>query len=429
MTLAAKQLQKAKTVYREYPKQFWLLIAASFVDRLGGALVFTFFAIYITNKFGVGLTEVGFVSVIWGVTGIAGNFVGGAMADKFGRKGVVVFSLVMSASSSVALGLVTELWMLYAVVVVSGTLASVGEPAQNAMISDMLPKEQRAEGYSIHRVAFNVAVVIGPVIGGFIATRSYLLLFLADAVTSGIMALFVAFILKETLVRDENAEEESTSEAMGSYGKIFRDKLFMAFIGMGMVAQFVYFQMYMTLPVFLNKSHDIPPSGYGYIMSLNATMVVLLQFWITRKLRSVPPMLTLALACLFYMVGFGMYGFVSVFALFLVAMAFITIGEMVFFPTSQAFVAELAPENMRARYMALYGFSFSIPSSFGTLFAGLLSDNVNPFMIWYIAGMGGLLAALGYLGIHRAITGSRSLDVAVQNPITQTTPAIAATSE
>jgi MFS family permease len=417
MAIISNQMQKVRTVYREYPSQFWLLILASFIDRLGGALLFTFFAIYITSKFGVGLTQVGLVSVIWGVTGLFGNFVGGALADKFGRKGVMIFGLVISATSSIGLGLVSELWMLYAITIFVGLFASVGEPASHAMISDMLPKEQRAEGYSIHRVAFNMAVVVGPMIGGFLATRSYMLLFITDAITSLIMAGFVLFLLDETWRPSEEVEPETTLQAVGSYRNVLADRLFITFVGIGVITQFVYFQMYMTLPVFLTKVHDQPPSGFGYIMSLNAAMVVLMQFWITRRLRNIPPIITMAIGCLFFVVGFGMYSFVALYALFLLAMAFITIGEMVYFPTSQAFVAELAPEDMRGRYMAIYGLSFAIPSSLGTLFAGVISDNIDPYLIWYIVSMGGLLAAMGYLALHRSRTGQRTQTPAAPTPV------------
>jgi hypothetical protein len=52
-------LGKIKTTYEEYPNAFKVLILASFIDMLGGALLFPFFALYITERFGVGMTQVG----------------------------------------------------------------------------------------------------------------------------------------------------------------------------------------------------------------------------------------------------------------------------------------------------------------------------------------------------------------------------------
>jgi MFS family permease len=99
---------------------------------------------------------------------------------------------------------------------------------------------------------------------------------------------------------------------------------------------------------------------------------------------------------LLYAVGFALYGFVSAYWLFLAAMVVITVGEMLVSPVSQAIVARLAPEAMRGRYMATYGFSWVLPTAIGPLLAGLVMDNVDPRWVWYSAGLLGLVAAAAF---------------------------------
>ena len=392
-----------RRLFKEYPQQFWLLMGASFIDRVGGALVFTFFALYVTDKFEVGLTQVGGLFAIFAVTGMVGGVVGGALADRMGRKSVVVFGLVMSALSSVALGLVNDFLALHLVTIAVGLMSSVSGPAQQAMVADMLPEEQHAEGYGIWRVVINIAVVIGPVIGGLLADYSYLLLFFSDAVTSIITAVIILVALAET--QSQAAREASQGETMGNtlrgYKVVLRDGMFMTFVLATMVAQLVYFQMYATLPVFLRDTHGVPARGFGYIMSMNATMVVFMQFWVSRRVGNQKPLLMMALGCVFYIFGFGMYGFVGAFSMFLVAMALITIGEMIFFPVAMAMVSNLAPEAMRGRYMAMFGFAFAIPSGVGTWVAGLVIDNGGNLLFWYLTAFAAGLATLMYLGLHR----------------------------
>ncbi|RLC89847.1 MAG: hypothetical protein DRI77_15295, partial [Chloroflexi bacterium] len=113
------------------------------------------------------------------------------------------------------------------------------------------------------------------------------------------------------------------------------------------------------------------------------------------------PLLVMAVGTLLYAIGFGMYGFVSTYVLFLAAMVVITIGEMLTAPTSQALVAQLAPEDMRGRYMAVFGFSWVIPSAVGPLLAGLVMDNWDPRWVWYIAGLVGLVAAGSFALLQR----------------------------
>jgi len=94
-----------------------------------------------------------------------------------------------------------------------------------------------------------------------------------------------------------------------------------------------------------------------------------------------------------YALGFAMYGFVSAFWLFIVAMVIITIAEMLVSPTGQAIVAKLSPEDMRGRYMAVFGFAWTLPVAIGPLAAGLIMDNYNPNWIWYGSGIILLLSA------------------------------------
>jgi MFS family permease len=102
-----------------------------------------------------------------------------------------------------------------------------------------------------------------------------------------------------------------------------------------------------------------------------------------------------------YAFGFAMYGMVSENAMFVLAMVIITVGEMIVAPVSQSLTARFAPEDMRGRYMAVFGISWGIPFMIGPLLAGLILDNLNPNLLWYMAGFTGFLAVAGFLYLHR----------------------------
>lgn len=396
-------ITRAKEVYAEYPSQFWVVVGVSFVDHIGGALLFPFFALYVTQRFDVGMTEVGILFAIFSISEFFGSMFGGALTDQIGRKKVIIIGLVVSALTSLGMGLVDKLELFYLMAVITGLFADMAGPARQAMITDLLPEEKRADGFGLMRVAMNLSVAIGPAIGGFIAARSFMLLFAADAITSIITAIAFYKLVAETLPKTENAEEKQPSfgDTFRGYLDVFQDHAFIIFMLLSMVVTIVYMQMYGALPVFLRDVHQIPASGFGMIMSLNAAMVVLFQFAITRKIRNAPPMLMMALGALFYAVGFALYGFVSDYAIFMVAMVIITIGEMIVTPVSQALVAKFSPEEMRGRYMAVFGISWILPGAIGALIAGLIMDNGNPLWVWFAAGILGLAAALGFSIFHR----------------------------
>jgi len=158
-------LGRIRTAYDDYPRQFWVLVLGMFIDTLGRTMLNPFLMLYVTKKFDVGMTEVGMLLGLMSVTSTAGRMLGGALTDRLGRKWMVVFGLVVSGLSSLVIGVVGTFELFFAVILFVGLVASIGGPAQGAMIADILPEEKRTGGFGIFRVVANISWVCGPVLG------------------------------------------------------------------------------------------------------------------------------------------------------------------------------------------------------------------------------------------------------------------------
>jgi MFS family permease len=395
---------KLNKIYHEFPSKFWIVVLVSFIDGIGGTLLFPFFSLYITQKFNVGMTQAGIILGAFSAFGLIGSMVGGALTDKFGRRRLILFGLVFSAISTLTLGLVNTLAGLYPLVVVIGLLSNIAGPAHNAMIADLLPEKQRSEGFGILRVVANLAWIIGPTIGGLVAAKSFFMLFVIDSVLSCIVAVLFYKLIPETKpAAPAEKSHESIWQTVTGYRHVLRDFAFMAFLIASMLMLLVYQQMYNTLPVYLRDTHGFTPSAYGFILTTSAITVVLFQFWVTRVIKNRPPFLMMAFGTLFYAIGFGMFGFISAYGFFLLASVVITIGEMIQMPVSQALAANFAPVEMRGRYMAVYGLCWAIPSTLGPGAAGYILDNFNPNLLWYIGGILCIVSAFGFYLLHLRI--------------------------
>lgn len=394
-----------KQTYHEFTITFWTLIGAMFIDRLGGSLLYPFFSLYITEKFGVGMTEVGFIFTLHTSAMFFGNMLSGALTDKFGRKNMLLAGILLSGTSSLLMGFIPTYQTFMIFTIITGLVGNIGGPAVNAMMADILPEKQRAQGFSILRVVVNLSVSFGPMIGGLLAGYNFFYLFVADFVISMITGLIVYLKIPETKPQaDENhpEAEQSLWGTLTGYRHILRDTVFLGFLLLTLLTNLVYMQMNSSLSVFLRDLHGISSQKYGYILSLNAIMVVLMQFWITSRITRYKPMSMMFLGNMLYAVGFAMYGFVSSYALFLLAMAIITIGEMVSSPILQSMVAQIAPETMRGRYMAVFNLSFGTAQAIGPLAAGIIMDNYNPNWVWYAGGIICTISAMGYLAMQPA---------------------------
>jgi MFS family permease len=387
-------LEKARTIYNEYPRAFWVYNAIVFIDRLGGFMLYPFFALYLTQKYKIGMATVGILFAVFSLSGMVGSALGGAAADRMGRKVVLIASLILSSLSALGMGFAPSLEIFVVVVVVVGTLSSIGGPAHEAVVADLLPQEKRAEGFGMIRVIFNMAVIIAPPIAGLLIAHSYL--------TSIICAGIVLFALPETKPQGKaHSKPETMKQTFAGYRQVFQDTRFLAFIGVTVMMTLVYMNMNSTLGVFLRDQYALPEVRYGALLSINAILVVLFQFALTRRLQKYKPLLMMAAGSLLYAIGFALYGLVSTFALFIVAMIIITIGEMVVSPFQHSLVANFAPEDMRGRYMAVSGLTWSIAFTIGPYFAGLILDSTHPNLLWAFCGLMGILATLGFTVLNR----------------------------
>lgn len=395
-------LAKLRATYARFPRPYWVLVAATFVDVIGESALFPFFALYVTRRFQVGMAAAGTFMGIVSFFGLIGGTIGGALADRFGRRGVTIFGLASSALAALSLGQVGRLSLLYWLAVPLGLLGHISGPAHHAMVADLLPEQDRAEGYGILRVAANLSWLVGPTIGGFLADRSFSVLFVLDAIISLITAAIVYLWLPETYATaSTRSRGVGILSTLAGYRTVAADVWFVGFCAASLLIWGAYQQVYTTLAVFLRDFRGIPAQGFGFLVSVNAVTVVLLQMWVTARIRSRPPALMMAVGALVYALGLSSIGLAVPFGAMLVIIIWITIGEMIVVPVTMAMVALLSPEDMRGRYAAFFGLATTLPALVGPWLGGTLIDRFNPNWLWYGCGLACAIAALGCAALHR----------------------------
>ncbi|GAB4539751.1 MAG: MFS transporter [Anaerolineae bacterium] len=387
-------VQRVRGMIADFPPQFWILFGGQLINAAGSSLIFPFFTLYVRQRFGVPMATIGLAMAVMGAIGLVSGVGGGALADRFGRKTLMVGGMALAGICSFSMGLVDSLAAFVAVAVLIQFIFPLSRPAFDAVVADLVKPGQRARAYGLIRVAFNLGVAIGPAVGGFLAERSYFTLFVGDAVTSLIFAGIIFLFIAET--RPQVSREEQVARGAG-YGPLLRDTPFLVFCLVSISLVLVYAQMNSTWPVYMKENYGVTERQYGLMMSLNAAMVVLFQFPVTSFTGRYARTTMLALGAVLYAIGFGLVGFVSTTLLFTLAIAIWTVGEMVHVPVAQAYVADVAPEDMRGRYMGASGLIWGVGWSLGPLLAGLVMDYADPRYVWYGCLVVGLAAAAAFL--------------------------------
>jgi MFS family permease len=364
---------------------FFYLASSSFV--------FPFLGLYMRDMLGISLTLVGVVQGISSFAGMPFQVLGGFWADRRGRRGVLLLSLLSSAVLFAALAFAHALWLVVTLVVAQGAL---GWPmfltASNAMVADLVPPRRTAEAYGLMRVAMNAGVIGGPAIAS-LALRGgagYGGLFMTAAI--GCAALYVVLLLRLQETRpagatghdkndvvpghgatpddaptmpDEAAtmpEETALGAAVdpfvpkpgGGYGAVLRDRRFLAVCAVSLLPLFCYGHIVTTFPVYLKGFFGVPATTFGLLLAFNGLLILVAQYPLIRGLQQRDHLLLAAVASA--LLGIGIGGAVIGGRLWwlVVIMVLFTVGEMIFVPISSSIVAGLAPAAARGRYMGVW---------------------------------------------------------------------------
>ena len=386
-----------------YPRQFWLLFWGMLINAAGGSVIWPFMTIYMRQRLDVSLTTVALLLTLNSVVGLVATTVAGPLVDRFGRKAAMAVSLATGSATLLVMSMAGTLQLWAVLMIANGAFGPLYRVGSNAMVADLVESERRASAYALLRLIANFGVALGPSIGGFLTGVSYALAFCVAAATQFCFALLVILLVRETVPQREKSLVERSG--FGGYGKVLRDRPFLAFCGVYALAGMSYSLMMLLLPVYVTENFGIAEHQYGFIMATNAAMVVLFQYSVTRTTERYSHLSVLAVGSLFYALGVGSVALGSSFAAFLVSMVILTIGEMIMIPTSTALTANLAPPEMRGRYMSVYGLTWGVGFAIGPVLGGLLNDHVAPVAIWYSGLAMGLAGAVGFLLLRRALRG------------------------
>jgi len=166
------------------------------------------------------------------------------------------------------------------------------------------------------------------------------------------------------------------------------------------------------LAVYGKDNFNIPESQYGFIPMTNALMVVVLQVYITQKTKHRPSLWMQSLGAIIYALGVGSIAFGDSFWDFWISIIVMTFGEMILVPMATTYVADLAPADMRGRYMSVFSLAWDVATGIGPVVGGVLNDQISPRAIWYGGGLIGLLGAMWF--VSQALRGKPALEEELQ---------------
>lgn len=378
---------------RGLPRAFWLLFSAAVVDRLGGFGI-VYLSIWLAGPDApVGLTvaSAGLAVSLFSLGGLVGGPVGGALADRFGRKPVLVGALLGTAGAWLLLSQMHSLVSIAAATLLVGVCSNLGRPAMAAAIADVVPEEHRRRAFGLHYWAINLGFAFSAALAGGLARFGPELVLGLDAATSVLAALLLFVAMRDPPRAAAERPGGRPSFAALLSGPL-RDGLMVLLVLVGLMNAAMFHQASVVLAAEMRA--DGLDGQYGPLLALNGVLIVLMQPSLTQVTERWRASWVLASGCLLVGGGFFLTAFADGAAGHALAIGVWTLGEILLASTMPTVINRLAPETMRASYQGLYGLSWSVSAFAPALGAWTVQQGGAPLLWSTCLGLGLLGAAL-----------------------------------
>ncbi|WP_027409094.1 MDR family MFS transporter [Anoxybacteroides tepidamans] len=345
-------------------------------------MFFPFMAIYFTESFGK--EKAGMLLVFSQLFSVAASLIGGYCADQFGRKRMMVLSAYGQGMAFLLFAIASSSWFTSPLVgFFCFTLASVcGSfywPASQAMVVDVVEEEHRSNVFAVFYTSTNIAVVIGPIIGGLFYENHLSGMLLAASVSCLSMATVLMKVLRETAPSSlssvsGNQWRDFIREQIRQYSVIVRDRIFFLFIASGILVAQTFMQLDVLIPVYTKEVVDkqtlvsfgdwsVTLSGekaFGLLTSENGLLVVLFTVVVTKWMERYQDRFLFVGSSAIYGISMLLISQTSNIWGLIVSMGIFTFAELMTAGVQQTFISKLAPEEMRGQYFAAAGLRWTI---------------------------------------------------------------------
>jgi MFS family permease len=308
-----------------------------FISKFG-SFVLVFLAVYLA-RVGYSAAQAGIALSAYGLGALVSAPVGGHMADRLGRRNTIAVSMFLSAAAMLGMSQARSLSVIVGLAALAGFTSELYRPAAAALLADLTPAGQRVPAFAMSRLAVNLGFAAGPAVGGFLAERSFLLLFVGDALTSAAFGVLALVALPQ-------GDRSGEVSGQGHWLRVvLADRGFLIFLAASVAGALVLVQAFSSFA--LQVSSRFSGALYGGLISLNGLLVVLLELPIVSWTQRRHPRRAMALGLVLLGLGFGITGFAGSPALLVLAVVVWTLGEIAYLPVAGAYVADVAGAAIR----------------------------------------------------------------------------------
>lgn len=372
-------LQRYRAAYAGLPREAWLMAIVLFVNR-AGTMVMPFLTLYLTSQLGMSDAAAGRMISVYGVGAICGAYLSGRLCERFGAVRLQTVCMFLSAPGYLLIGMWNTWPPIAASLFFLSVVSEAVRPANATAVTKLTTPENRTRAFALQRLAANLGFSIGPAIGGVLATVDYRLLFLVDAATTLLAAAALLGFFRMRHVEAPNGRHVLATAPASP----LRDRTFVAFLALSLATMMVFLQFGSTYPLYLRDHFGMSKPLIGLMFAVNTSIIVAVEMLLLQSLKHWPLLRTIGAGSFLACVGFGILPFGNSMSYAVLAMVVVTVGEMLSFSLSAAFVANRSAPGAESLYLGWYVATHALAWVVGPAIGAAIYE-VHPNATWYWA--------------------------------------------
>lgn len=383
-----------KTLFNNYintfkglSKEVWWLALITLINR-AGTMVIPFLSLYLTESLNFTLTDVGWIMSAFGLGSVVGSWLGGKLTDKIGYYKVMLYSLLATGLLFIGLQFLNSFVSFSLGIFLVMVVADMFRPAMFVALSAYSKPENKTRSVTLIRLAINLGFSAGPAVGGvIITTMSYGGLFWVDGITCIMATIVLLYVLNPKKSTPLDSVKVDNPESA------YNDLPFLIFLGAMLLFGIVFLQYFSTMPLYYRETYSLTEFEIGLLLGMNGFLIFILEMPLIKWLENSRFTKTglMIFGAILTGLSFMVLNITSWIGVLVIGMLFMTVGEMIAFPFSNAFAIDRAKKGNQGEYMALYSIAFSVAHIFGHNVGMQMASNYGFDNTWYVISM---LAAL-----------------------------------
>ncbi|MFB2837083.1 MFS transporter [Floridanema evergladense] len=391
--------------------QIWILATGRFLSDVGTGFTLFYAPIFFAKGVGLSATEVGLGLGSASISGVFGRIMGGLFSDSqfWGRRRTLLLSAAISTIASFGLAVTNNFFTFVLVNLLAGFGIGLYWPATEAVVADLTEGQVRQEAYAVVRLADNLGLGLGIILGGILisTTSSYRTLFIIDGISFIVFFVVVYLLIAETY-KGNGETRAATSKIWrflpNSWQTALSDRLLLVFVVINIIFTTYISQLHSTLGLYFSSRFS--SQIISILFSWHMVLAILTMIPVSRFLKRFNHPQALMISALLWGIGFSLIWFIGGVPNFqliwaILGMGILAIATVSYTPSAAAFVADIAPVSLRGVYLSINSLCWAIGYAIGPPLGGWVMDQnallINNFWLLLAFSVSILIAILQYL--------------------------------